>query len=90
MAKLPSSLNEITINWMLKLSLTRQNCSGAIARKWYRNLNAMLGTPDSYLSPKLDGLYGHSFSRYRQICDPTLRSGCHRVLMVIAITDVDV
>ena len=50
----------------------------------------VLGTPDSHLSPKLDELYGHSFGRYRQICDPTLRSGCHRVLMVIEITDVDV
>ena len=46
----------------------------------------MLYTPDSHLSQQIDELKGHWFDRYRPICDPTLRSGHHRVLMVTAIT----
>ena len=46
----------------------------------------MLYTPDSHLSQQIDELKGHWFGRYRPICDPTLRNGHHRVLMVTAIT----
>ena len=46
----------------------------------------MLYTPDSHLSQQIDELKGHRFGLYRPICDPTLRSGHNRVLMVTAIT----
>ena len=46
----------------------------------------MLYTPDSHLSKQIDQLQGRWFGRYRPICDPTLRGGRHRVLMVTAIT----
>ena len=75
MTKLPSSLNGITINQVLKLALTRQNFTEAIAQKRYNFESKlecyMLGTPDSHLSQQLDEFNGHRFGPYWLICDPT-------------------